>query len=196
MSDQPKRTPHEAADVPQPSDKKLARAKKGGAAPRLRLADFIRQEMDAVIVEWVAFAKTHVLAGANMTQLALKDHIVEILNFIADDLESPQSKKEQVEKSKGEGPAETQIHHSVAEIHAALRLSDGFNIDQMVSEYRALRASVVKQWVARKQPMADTDINDLTRFNEAIDQSIAESVAEYTHLIDHSRNLFLGIPWT
>ena len=167
--------------------------KKDGTAPRLRLADFIRQEMDAVIVEWVAFAKSHVPAGASMTQLALQDHIKEILNFIADDLESPQSGPEQVKKSKGDGPVETQIHHSVSEIHAALRLNDGFNIDQMVSEYRALRASVVKQWVARKQPMADTDINDLTRFHEAIDQSIAESVSEYTHLIDHSRNLFLGI---
>jgi signal transduction histidine kinase len=98
-----------------------------------------------------------------------------------------------VKKSKGDGPVENHIHHSAAEIHATLRLNDGFNIDQMVSEYRALRASVVKQWVARNQPIADTDINDLTRFNEAIDQAIAESVAEYTTLIDHSRNLFLGI---
>jgi signal transduction histidine kinase len=170
-----------------------ARAKADGTAPQLRLADFIRQEMEAVIAEWVAFASSHVPAGANMTQLALRDHIVEILNFIADDLESPQTAHEQVSKSKGDGPAEGRIQDSAAEIHASLRLNDGFNIDQMVSEYRALRASVVKQWTARKQPGAETDINDLTRFNEAIDQAIAESVAEYTNLIDRSRNLFLGI---
>jgi signal transduction histidine kinase len=78
-------------------------------------------------------------------------------------------------------------------MHATLRLRDGFDIDQMVSEYRALRASVVKLWIARKPPAAESDINDLTRFNEAVDQAIAESVAEYTRLINDSRNLFLGI---
>lgn len=33
------------------------------------------------------------------------------------------------------GGAEEEFTRSAAEIHAALRLSDGFNIDQMVSEY-------------------------------------------------------------
>ena len=82
---------------------------------------------------------------------------------------------------------------SAAEVHATLRLTDGFDIDQMVSEYRALRASVVKQWIAHNQVLAATDLEDLTRFNEAIDQAVAESVAHYTNSINHSRNLFLGV---
>jgi hypothetical protein len=32
-----------------------------------------------------------------------------------------------------------------------------------------------------------TDVQDLTRFNEAIDQAVAESVAHYTKTINHSR---------
>lgn len=164
------------------------------SAPRtLRLADYIRQDMDAVIAEWVSFARTHIPSGKNMTHLALQNHIVRILDFIADDLESSQTPEEQFSKSQGDGPSKHPLHESVAEIHAALRLKSGFNVDQMISEYRALRASIVKLWVAKKQGMAETDINDLTRFHEAIDQSIAESVAEYTHLIDRSKNLFLGI---
>ena len=166
---------------------------KTAAAPNLRLADFIRQDMEAVIAEWISFASTHIPAGATMTQLALQDHIVEILNFVADDCESAQTQEQQSQKSKGDGPSESRIHHSAAEVHAALRLDAGFNIDQMVSEYRALRASVVKLWAERNQPMAATDIRDLTRFNEAIDQAIAESVAEYTKLLNESKNLFLGI---
>ena len=71
------------------------------------------------------------------------------------------------------------VRQSAAEIHAALRLADGFDIDQMVSEYRALRASVVKQW-AEHAPLVVSDIQDLTRFNEAIDQAVAESVAHFT----------------
>ena len=62
----------------------------------------------------------------------------------------------------------------------------------MVSEYRALRASVVKQWTAHAA-LVDTGIESLTRFNEAIDQAVAESVAHYTKTINNSRNLFLGV---
>jgi signal transduction histidine kinase len=128
-----------------------------------------------------------------MTDLALKDHIVELLTFIADDLETPQTNREQLQKSRGLGSADGQFTRSAAEIHATLRLSDGFNIDQMVSEYRALRASVVKQWTATGQALPATDLEDLTRFNEAIDQALTESVAEYTKMINQSRDMFLGV---
>ena len=37
------------------------------------------------------------------------------------------------------------------------------------------------------------DVNDLTRFNEAIDQSLAKSVSSYTTRIDQARDLFLAI---
>ena len=157
------------------------------------LANFIRRNMETIIKEWVSFAETRTPASTGMTRLALRDHIEEILNFIADDLESAQTAREQVDKSQGRGPAENAINSTAAEIHATLRLNDGFNIDQMVSEYRALRASVVKLWLSGTRLAAASDVNDVTRFNEAVDQAIAESVAEYTRLINHSRNMFLGI---
>jgi signal transduction histidine kinase len=158
-----------------------------------RLADFIRLNVEPIVVEWIDFARTRTPASENMTKLALRDHIEEILNFVADDLESPQSTREQVKKSRGLGPDDSVFTQSAAELHAELRLSDGFDIDQMVSEYRALRASVVKQWIAHKRILADTDLEDLTRFNEAIDQAVAESVAHYTDSVNRSRSLFLGI---
>ena len=155
-----------------------------------RLANFIRGAIEDIIAEWISFAGTRTPASTNMTKLALRDHIEQILNFIADDIESAQTRQEQVDKSHGKGPDGTL---TAAEVHASLRHTDGFNIDQMVSEYRSLRASVVKQWSAHNQSFVPRDIYDLTRFNEAIDQAITESIAEYTRLIDHSRNMFLGI---
>lgn len=127
-----------------------------------------------------------------MSKLALQDHIADILRSISVDLESAQSQAEQFDKSLGLTDRDGRFRQSAAEIHAALRLADGFDIDQMVSEYRALRASVVKQWTAHAA-LVDTDIEDLTRFNEAIDQAVAESVAHYTKTINNSRNLFLGV---
>ena len=158
-----------------------------------RLAQFIRVNVAPIVAEWIDFARTRTPASESMTKLALRDHIEEILKFVADDLESPQSKQAQVKKSHGLGPDDSKFAQSAAEIHAALRLSDGFDIDQMVSEYRALRASVVKQWIAHNRVLADTDLEDLTRFNEAIDQAVAESVAHYTDSVNQSRTLFLGV---
>jgi len=166
---------------------------KPASAGDLRLADFIRLNVEPIVAEWISFAMTRTPASDNMTRLALQDHIHQILQFIADDIEAPQTKNEQVDKSQGLGPSDGLVAQSAAEIHAALRLTDGFDLDQMVSEYRALRASVVKQWTARNQALAATDIEDLTRFNETIDQAVTESIAHYTKVINHSRNIFLGI---
>ena len=158
-----------------------------------RLADLIRQNEAAIVKEWIEFARTRSPASDKMTKLALEDHIVEILGFVADDLKSAQTPGEQFNKSRGNGPQDSPFSQSAAELHAALRLADGFDIDQMVSEYRALRASVVKHWLAHHQGLASIDIEDLTRFNEAIDQAVTESVAHYTNTINNSRNLFLGV---
>lgn len=158
----------------------------------VKLADFIRRNEPAIIDEWIDFARTRTPASNDMSKLALQDHIVDILKGLSADLESAQTPSEQFSKSRGENDGNGPFHQSAAEIHAALRLADGFDIDQMVSEYRALRASVVKQWSANATLVA-TDIEDLTRFNEAIDQAVAESVAHYTTTINNSRNLFLGV---
>ena len=159
----------------------------------IRLGAFIREGMAQIVEEWSGFARTRTPASNRMTADALKDHIGMMLAFIADDLEAYQTNAEQQRKSQGNGPSREDGQHTAAEIHAALRLSDGFDMDQMVSEYRALRASVTKLWIARKGDFDSADLTDLIRFNEAIDQSVAESVGRYTALLDHSRNLFLGI---
>ena len=66
-------------------------------------------------------------------------------------------------------------------------------MNQMVSEFRALRASVVKLWGAKATETTRHDILDLTRFNEAIDQELTESISYYSLKVERSRSLFLGI---
>src|SRR5688572_26369260 len=66
-----------------------------------RLADFIQSHTDSIVAEWEAFARTLIPAANNMTPLALRDHIREILAFIVSDMVSPQSRLEQVQKSQG-----------------------------------------------------------------------------------------------
>ena len=63
---------------------------------------------------------------------------------------------------------------------------------QLAAEYRALRASVLSLW-GNAHETEDTDIVDITRFNEAIGQALAESVAHFSAQVDQSRNLLLGM---
>jgi signal transduction histidine kinase len=157
----------------------------------MRLAAFIRENSGNIIAEWESFARTLVPAAEGMTPLSLRDHISYILAFIADDIESSQTDAERLRKSRGEKPKGAM--DSVAETHAALRQAGGFNLDQMVSEYRALRASVTKLWGTRTLEPVAADVADLIRFNEAVDQELTESISYYSKKVDHSRDLFLGI---
>jgi hypothetical protein len=64
---------------------------------------------------------------------------------------------------------------TAAQTHAILRARSGFDINQLASEYRALRASVLRLWTESCQP-DDINLEDVIRFNEAIDQALAESI--------------------
>jgi signal transduction histidine kinase len=156
-----------------------------------RLPDFIRENSEEIVREWENFARGLICASPDMSPLALRDHIEQILEFVVEDIESPQSGLEQIEKSQGK--KHKSAGHSAAETHAALRLAGGFEIDQMVSEYRALRASVIKLWSAANKEVPQQDLIDLTRFSESIDQELGESVSHYTKEVNHAKHLFLGI---
>ncbi|HEX6178552.1 MAG TPA: HAMP domain-containing sensor histidine kinase, partial [Thermoanaerobaculia bacterium] len=161
---------------------------------RKRLADFIVSNMEAILSEWEDFAH-HLEPGAAMGVIALRDHAESILRVAARDMLSPQTKQQQSEKSKGHGGGQPESDDLdlASQEHAIARLGDGFNLIEVVSEYRALRASVLKLWQADVRNADADDLKDLTRFNESIDQSLAEAVKTYTDRVEESRELFLAM---
>ena len=159
----------------------------------MRLVNFIRENTQDIIREWENFARSLMPTVTDKTPLSLRNHIKDILIFITNDMESPQTKEEQVEKSHGEGKQKEERKPSAAETHAALRLAGGFNLDQMISEYRALRASIVKLWVASLKEVDGDVFQDMIRFNEAVDQAATESTSHYARKRNESKDLFLGI---
>ena len=60
-----------------------------------------------------------------------------------------------------------------------------------MAEYRAMRAAVLRMWA--ESPGAVIRNEEITRFNEAIDQAIAESVHYYSEEVERWRNIFLGV---
>ena len=159
----------------------------------VRLADFIVANREPILAEWEAFARTCAPAGGAMDIVALRDHASEMLTAIAAYLETPQTRDEQSEKAKGNAPDDAAGAATAAEEHGAGRAESGFSVEQMVAEYRALRASVIRLWTEAQREVAPTDLADLTRFNEAVDQSLAESISRYTQDLDHSKEMFLAI---
>lgn len=156
-----------------------------------RLPAFIKNKTTEIVREWEAFAKTLIPAADDMSPHALRDHIHQILAFIILDMASCQTATEQTQKSHGE-KKQTQLI-TAAQTHAALRFAGGFDIGQMASEYRALRASVLKLWTNTSPAFDAVDIVDMIRFNESIDQELAESVNFYTDRVAQARELVVGI---
>lgn len=160
----------------------------------MRLSQFILANREPIIAEWQEFALTCTPASGSMNITALADHANDMLSVIAEDLDTPQDKREQAEKSKGNAPAAASGEDTAAEEHGAGRAESGFTVEQMVAEFRALRASVIRLWVKDQGGnLAPDDIEDMTRFNEAIDQALAESVNRYTQDVDSSKEMFLAM---
>lgn len=160
----------------------------------MTLAQFISAHMDEILVEWDAFAVTQQPAADDMTAKELRDHARQILETMALDLQTDQSADEQELKSKG-GSMAPQLGRSAsaASTHGTLREASGFTLLQLTAEYRAIRASVLRLWRAEIGAPSASAIDDVIRFNEAVDQALAESVVKYSELAKRTRDTFLAV---
>lgn len=158
----------------------------------MRLAEFIRSNLEPILVEWEAFATTLLPNAAGLSSLALRDHAPEILAAVAADLDTTQTREAGAAKARGLAPTAADAPETAAQTHAVLRAHDGFDINQLVAEYRALRASVLRLWMDQG-PLEDTAVGDIVRFNEAVDQAVAESVGHFHAQVERARDLLLGM---
>ena len=161
----------------------------------MRLSEFIVHNVDRIVDEWEQFAETITPAADSMTSLALRDHAKEILLAASRDMDTAQTASEQQAKAKaeGEGPETSPALDEAAASHGELRHTVGFDLVQMTSEFRHLRACVIRLWVASIDSPALSHMQDMIRFNEAIDQALAESTAAYAEQVNRSRDIFLAI---
>jgi signal transduction histidine kinase len=158
----------------------------------MRLSRFIREHVSEIVDEWERFARTLGKVGSDLDSVTLRDHSQEILLAICDDLETRQTFSEAVQKSKGDKQYSSRFAETAAHIHGNLRQQIGFNIVQLAAEYRALRASVLSLWQTSGSA-GPTEFADTMRFNEAIDEALAQSIDRFSQDVERSRNIFLGI---
>jgi signal transduction histidine kinase len=154
-----------------------------------RLPEFIRENIEAILMAWETFAR-NLPAGGSMNIAALRDHAAGMLDGIARDIETPKPREEPAEEAQGEAGDEAS---AAARSHGAARAERGFTVGEMVAEFRALRASVIRLWTAEQGEIGREDLDDTARFHEAIDQAIAQSITRYTRELGRSQDRFLAI---
>ena len=159
----------------------------------MRLSEFIVLHADRIVDEWEQFAETLTPAAETLNRTQLRDHAHSILLAAARDMNTRQSASEQAAKAKGEGPEKTPSLDEAAASHGELRHTVGFDLVQMTSEFRHLRACVIRLWVNHLESPELTYFQDMIRFNEAIDEALAESTAAYAEQVNRSRDIFLAI---
>lgn len=155
----------------------------------MRLAQFIAQAHEAIIAESISYA-ARIPALSSAPAEVVRDHLPLVLDTIVRDLETSQTRAQSIEKSLGDAPS--LLEETAAQTHGTLRARSGLDIEQLVAEYRVLRSCVLRLWADGHDPDRHV-IEDTLRFNEAIDQAIAESVAFHAAEIRRWRDIFLAV---
>lgn len=157
----------------------------------MKIADFLENAAEEILLETVAYART-IVPLKHEDEAALRDHLPAVLREISADLRRTQSRTESISKSHGDGQATGDEEETAAETHGRTRARIGLHITQLCAEYRALRACVLRLWGDSHAADADS-VRDIGRFNEAIDQALAESVTVYAREREHWQQIFLGV---
>ena len=150
----------------------------------MRLATFIRNNQEAILQEWDRFAAGLVSAPAGMKAGELRDHAAGMLDVIATTLEQSEAQRA-AEKQRDKSTDRTS-----ADAHGSDRMRQGFDVGDMVAEFRALRASVIHLW---SQQTARMDRDDILTFDTAIDEALAESIAAYSMHKEKQTRLLEGM---
>ena len=143
----------------------------------MTLAQFIQTETERLLEDWeeAALEIAPQLKGEDSS--ALRDHAQSMLEFISQDLVTPQTSDESARKALGKGDAPISGFDGE---HGSHRFKQGLSMLQMLQELRALRAQVTSAWRKEQRGFSEKDIDELIRFNEAIDQLVADSVSGYS----------------
>ncbi len=165
----------------------------------MRLHEFIVANVEPILVEWSAFARTQPSA-AGLSRVALRDHAGQILRDTARELAGPapdvEALAEPVRTTDARVAAAVARNEgavSAAETHGADRAMNGFTFREMVAEFRVLRAVVLRMWIATREALDPDDLDDLMQFNAAIDRAVGESVSRFSQDLDGAKDMFIAI---
>jgi PAS domain S-box-containing protein len=137
----------------------------------LSLGDFIRDRQQDILTEWLAEVRLLPIASA-LDRPALIDHVPDVLDRIAAMADCI---------SRGETPEPPK---QAADLHARVRLEEGFDLPQVVSEFTILRDCITRLW--EQSVVNPSHIDELRVVNKAIDNAVGASVDRFTRARDRT----------
>ena len=132
------------------------------------LAQFIEGNLEAILVEWEAFARQAIVPATRLSSQAVRDHAGHILLTVARHMRDAPG-----------GDARSPEAATFATAHGAIRHVMGFSLVQLVSEFRAMRSVALRRFAAQASAADQQVLTDIIRFNEGIDRALAESSQSY-----------------
>ncbi|MCM2493017.1 sensor histidine kinase [Burkholderia glumae] len=157
----------------------------------MSLSAFIETHIEALIDDWARHAASLHQGRSRLSFTELRDSARRILIEVAANMRKAQTAAQQEDKARGAKRELDQALDAVSVLHADDRLAQGFDLNEVIAEYRALRASVLRRW--EPGPLAGPQaLQEMIRFNEAIDQGITESVRQFSRRSERMRDLFAG----
>src|SRR5262249_4888598 len=152
------------------------------------LANFMTANPEPILEEWERRASARIPSVANAD--ALRDHLGELIDAIARELASRNRSADAAKPLATDAQAEVQV---VAEKHGAHRAHEGMTLNDMVSEFPVLRSCVMHLWLQSLTTATLEDLEDVRRFDEALDRALTESVSEFMDRLTRAREIFLSI---
>ncbi|MGH9407911.1 MAG: ATP-binding protein [Vicinamibacterales bacterium] len=144
------------------------------------LAAFIRDNRQLILDEWLAGAQ-HLPSAQALPAETVRDHIPEFLDRLADAVDNDDVK--------------ALLLRGLPNLHAALRASEGYDLRQVVAEYRTLRTVIMRLYRERGDISSESrpKLRPLTVMNTALDMAIADAVDQYAVDQGRAREMFIGM---
>lgn len=156
----------------------------------MSLADYIAANMELLLEEWEQAARAIKPPHIVLDKEELRDWAHEMLLAIAEAMRDSGPVQEHEREIPEPGTA-SRLSES-AHAHALDRLGQGFNLTDITQEFCAFRATVVRLWMRDMSELDREAMDELVRFNEAVDQALTDSVDRFSTRLERARDLFIG----
>jgi signal transduction histidine kinase len=144
------------------------------------LATFIREKRQRILDDWLEAASL-LPSAYGLSTPVIRDHIPEILDTLTDAIDRDD--------------ATALPMKGLPNLHAAIRAREGYDLRQVVAEYRALRR-VIHRLYSEQGDMPDPvrpKMQSLQVMHAAIDAAIADAVDQFGIDRDKSREMFISM---
>jgi len=141
------------------------------------LSTLLRQHSDEVVRAWTERARA-LPAAYTLSGLMLLDHIPALLERLSDAIDR--------------GDRTSVAMDQIPLIHARTRWSQGYDLRQVVAEYRILRQAILEVYHAHHGE-TKPDLAPFFVLHEAIDHAITDSVDQFSMERDRARDMFAAI---